>query len=222
VKTGVYSAVSLIVSNLAILFCCVPFLFLVSKKMRSVRTYRVIGIYWLLNGLINLYNLDLFPFFKNSAFQDKLVSWYNLLDTPMVLLIFAAAVTGAQRRVILISMMFFLGSELTLVAWKGYNFISGTAVIGTGLLLILTFTIIGLVQYMKRMEHTAFENSMAFVYAALLFAYGSFLIVYIFHIRGSSGINSQDTFLLYYISLLLSAATTTLGLWSYGLRRQPR
>ncbi len=33
---------------------------------------------------------------------------------------------------------------------------------------------------MRPMEHTAFENSMVCVYAALLFAYGSFSMIYIF------------------------------------------
>ena len=60
---------------------------------------------------------------------------------------------------------------------------------------------------------------MAFVYAALLFAYGSFAMIYIFtHLHRGDFIDKKDSFLLYYISLLLAALITTMGLWSYVIR----
>ena len=222
VNPGVYSALYMIISNIAIALCFIPFLLLFSKKMRQVKAYRVIGIYWLFNGLVNFINLDNLPGFRDIAAQEKLIFYYNLLDTPLVLFLFACAVSGFHRKVLLFSLLFFIAGELILVGWKGYTFLSSAMIIGAGLLLILAYSITGLVQYMKKMEHTPFENSMAFVYAALLFAYGSFLIIYIFiHVRGNAE-GSRDSFMLYYISILLSAAITTMGLWSYGLRPQPR
>lgn len=212
----------MIVSNIAILCCFIPFVLLLSRKMRRITTYRVIGIYWLLNGLINLTDIDLFRPFRNNELQERLTLYYNLVDTPLILLLFACAGAGRHRKLLLLTLLLFVAGELTLVGWKGYNFASSAMIIGSGLLLILTYSITGLVQYMRKMEHTPFENSMVFVYAALLFAYGSFLIIYIFvHIRGNSEGNSQDSYLLYYISLLLSAVITSMGLWSYGIRRPP-
>jgi drug/metabolite transporter (DMT)-like permease len=71
------------------------------------------------------------------------------------------------------------------------------------------------------MEHTALENSMVFVYAALLFAYGSFTIIYIFlHTHSGNMINTRDSFLLYYVSLFLAAVITSMGLWNYGIRKR--
>jgi hypothetical protein len=135
-------------------------------------------------------------------------------------LVFASAASGRHRKQLLRILLLFTTGELVVTGWKGYNFMTSTGIIGSGLLLTLIGSIIGLVQYMKKMEHTPFENSMVFVYAALLFSYGSFLIIYIFtHIRGNSEGNSKDSFLLYYTSLLLSSSITSLGLWSYGLRR---
>jgi len=189
--------------------------------MRQVTTYRVIGIYWLLNGLVNFTDLNFFGPFRNIDLQDRLTLYYNLLDTPLVLLLFACAGSGRHRKLLFLTLLLFVAGELSLLGWKGYNFTSSTVIIGTGLLLILGYSITGLVQYMRKMEHTPFENSMGFVYAALLFSYGSFLIIYIFtHIRGNSEINGRDSFLLYYISILLSAVITSLGLWSYGVRRR--
>ncbi len=181
----------------------------------------MIGIYWLFTGLINFMDLDFFRHLTNtSVLQERLNIFYNLAETPLVLLAFAGAASGLHRKQILLVLLFFIAGELALVGWKGYNFASSAIIIGSGLLLTLACSISGLVQYMRKMEHTPFENSMVFVYAALLFAYVSFLIIYIFiHIRGNNEGSSKDSFLLYYTSLLLSAAITSSGLWGYGIRR---
>jgi hypothetical protein len=222
-KTAVYSVFYELVLNTAIGFCFIPFLLLSWKKMRKVRTYQVIGIYWLFTGLINFTNLDFFrQLTHTSVLQQRLNLYYNLLETPLILLVFAGATSGILRKQLLLILPFFLAGEGILIGRIGYNFNSSAIIIGSGLLLTLTYSIIGLVQYMRKMEHTPFENSMVFVYAALLFAYGSFLIIYIFtHIRGNSEGSSKDSFLLYYTSILLSAAITSTGLWSYGIRRSP-
>ncbi len=157
-----------IISSMAVGFCFVPFILLGWKKMRRVNAYCLIGIYWLLNGLINL--PAPLPFTGDQHSFGRLNNYFMLAETPLVI-----------------------------------------------------YSIAGLGRYVKKMEHTRFETSMVFVYAALLFAYGSFFIIYIFaHWHpdiGSSGI--ADSYLLYYISLLLSAAVTSTGLWTYGLRRAP-
>jgi hypothetical protein len=204
---------------MAILLCFIPFLLLSWKKMRQENTWCVIGIYWLLNGLVNLPEMGFFAFTLSRQWQEKLSFSYNLAETPLVLLTFAFATSGRQRRQLMLLILLFIIWEATLLGWKGYNYSSRTLLIGSGLLIILVYSITGLIQYVKRMEHTRFENSMVFVYAALLFSYGSFLIIYVFaHIHGSGTSNGTDSFLLYYISLLISAVVTIMGLWRYGVR----
>jgi hypothetical protein len=210
-----------LVANLAIGLCFVPLLFLGWKKMRQVSAYRAIAVYWFLTGLINLFNLDLIGQFRESNLQEKLTFWYNLVDTPLVLFIFVCASTGKSRIRLLWVIFLFIALESGLIYLYGYTFNSSTTIIGAGLILVWVYCITGLVKYMKQMEHTRFENSMVIVYAALLFAYSSFLIIYIFiHIHDNDVNSSRDSFLLYYIGLLLSATITSLGLWSYGLRRR--
>lgn len=193
--------------------------------MREDKAYRVIGVYWLVTGLINIPNLDSGFCGRFShwdwAIREKLTLLYNLLDTPLILLIFFYAAPGrSHKKHLLQVLLLFIALELSLVSWKGYNFISSAMIIGAGLLLVLSYSITGLVQYMKKMEHTPFENSMVFFYAALLFAYGSFTIIYIFiGIHPNNFINNRDSLLLYYISLLLSTVITCIGLWGYGIRR---
>ena len=210
------------IASLAIVICFVPFVFLGFKKVRMVNTYRVIGIYWLFNGLVNFPH-PLWPMQQEGlrSFFQHLSNIYDLVDTPLVLLVFALASTGKLRKQVLIVLVGFVIGESILIGQKGYTF-SWPIVIGIGVSLILVYTVSGLWQYLKKMEHNRFENSMAYVYAALLFAYGTYLIIYLLYFfrKSASGYNEADSFLLYYTSLLLSAIVTSTGIWSYGLRRR--
>jgi hypothetical protein len=190
--------------------------------MRQVTAYRVLAIYWLLNAVIHFSDIYFFLSFRNTRL-DRLLNYYNVLDTPLVLLIFACASSGRHRRTLALSIFLYVVLEMVIIGWKGYDAVSGFIFTGFGVLVVIVYSIIGLVQYMRKMEYTSFENSMVFIYGALLFAYGSYLIVSLFlHIRGNTESNSQDSYLLYYFSLLISAVITSLGLWSYGVRRHPR
>jgi hypothetical protein len=192
---------------------------LLSRKMRQVTAYRVLGVYWLLNAVTHFSDIYFFLSFRDTRL-DQLLNYYNVLDTPLVLLIFACASSGRHRKVLLLSIFLYVSLEVAIIHWKGYETVSGFIFTGFGVFVVIVYSIIGLVQYMRKMEYTSFENSMVFIYGALLFAYGSFLIISMFlHIRGITPGNSRDSYLLYYISLLISAVITSLGLWSFGLRR---
>ena len=215
---------------MAIGLCFVPFLLLGWKKIRKVPTFWIIGIYWLLSGLVNL------PLPQTPGGDHGLLSrpgqLYAMVETPLVLLVFAGASSRHLKRQLWLVVLLYIAGECWLVAWKGYGRLSSQLIPGIGLLLILTYSIVGLVLYVKRVEHTRFENSMVYIYAADLFAYGSGLIIYIFshyhpwadhpsgnHASSGLGNSDADSFLLYYISLLLSALVTCTGLWSYGIRK---
>lgn len=209
-----------VLSNTAILGCFIPFLLLVLKRTRQVTTYRIIGIFWLLNGLVSLPDLRMFHFAAGWHWLHGLSLLYTMAETPLVLLAFACAASGIHRRGLIILMILFIAGELSLVGWKGYDLSTSLWIMGSGLVLVLGYSIAGLVQYLRQMEHSRLENSMAFIYAAFLFYYGSFLIIYIFTHIHTGGSNGADSFLLYHISLLLSVTITSTGLWSYG--RRPR
>jgi len=183
------------------------------KKMRQVNTYWVIGIYWLFNGLTNWLSLN-----------QLIKYFYTFTETPLLLLAFAFACKGRMRRQLLWVMVGFMVGETILLVLRGWNNTSCAIITGAGLLLVLTYSIAGLWKYLTQMEHSRFEDSMVYIYAALLFGYGSFLIICIFaHYRtGPTGItyNETDSFLLYYISLLLSALVTSAGLGSYGFQKK--
>jgi hypothetical protein len=217
VRSGLY----LLISNLAIGLCFLPFVLLWFKKLLHVKAYLGIAIYWMCSGFVNL------PHWMGQSqdheLQNRLTLLYNLLDGPLALLVFLFAFTGKKRRAVGYTLVLFILFELVMVAWKGYNFDSSTVIIGVDLLLVLIYSTSGVLQYLKEMEHTEFETSMVFIYAALLFDYGVFIIIYIFsYLRlFYSQTDSNDNFWLYYISLFLSVLLTCFGLWQYAPARKP-
>ena len=209
-----------IISNGAILLCLIPFLFLGWKHIRKIRTWWVLGIYWLLNGLDNFMEIWFASRSEGSHLLVRQLSiGFTLLETPLVLLAFALAEGGRRRKALLLVLTLFMAGEVVLVRLQGHGALG--PIIGTGLGIIILFSVMGLWDYLKKMEHSRFENSMVFIYASLIFSYGSLLIIYIFahfhHPHAPTGADA-DSFLLYYLSLLLSAAIACAGLWSYGIR----
>ncbi|MDR3713928.1 MAG: hypothetical protein P4L51_13990 [Puia sp.] len=187
--------------------------------MRQDKVYIMIGIYWLANGLVNIPSLHLFSSSGGPGLRSGMIFLYSLLDTPLVLTIFFFASRGIKRKIILLTGVLFTAFEVAILDRRGYNFESASIIIGIGLLLVMLFCVAGILEYMKNVEHSHFETSLVFIYAALLFAYSGFLIIYIFSQLHDYKADNADSFLLYYISLSLSAFITSLGLWGYGIRR---
>ena len=213
-----------IISNGAVILCLIPIFFLSWKNVRKVRTWWVLGIYWFLTGLDNL--LELWSASGSPGHHGtyrQLNTAYNLVETPLVLLAFALAKQGRSRRGMLLLLFLFVGAEAILMRLKGNS--AMLPILASGLAIIILYSLARLLEYLRKMEHTRFEHSMVYIYASLLFSYGSMLIIFVFahyHFAGNTG-NDMDSFLLYYLSLLLSAGVTCAGLWTYGIRRsRPR
>jgi len=200
-----------IISNLAIAFCFVPILLVFLRRINQDKAYLSIGVYWMANGLINV------PIWlglgDNKILQNQITLLYNLLDGPLVLLIFYFSSAGKRKRAVMYALLGLIALDLVLLGWKGHNFTSSTVIIGAGTLLALIFSTEGIAQYFRKMEHTHFENAMGFVYAALVFDYGIFIIIYIFsYVNKVKGAESDANFFIYYLSLLLSVMLTSFGL----------
>jgi hypothetical protein len=214
VKTGFYPLLNTLVSNIAIIFCFAPFLMVLWKKLRYERTYTLIGLYWLTTGLLNQYNW--LGNAQNNHFQAQLMFVRNLIGTHFVLVIFLVRAQGAQKKTIFYTLLAFILFELVMMIWNGLENDSNIIIIGLGALLVLMFSIAGLVDYLREMEHSSFQNTMAFIYAAFLFAYGGTTMIYILNYLNVANTNDPDEFFLYYVGLLLSSLLTCFGLWQYA------
>jgi len=220
-KPGFASVFYFIISNLAILLCFVPFLLIWIKKLKEEKAYLFIAIYWLANGLMNLPGW--IGLSNNKMLLHHITLVYNLLDAPMLLLVFLFSTNGNNRKIVRYTLFSFIVFEAIMTAWKGYSLTASTVIIGVGTFLAITFSIMGVMDYIQKIEHTPFENTMVFVYASFLFAYGIFVIIYFFsYLTTASKTENIDNFIIYYISLFLSTFLTCFGFWQYAGKQKTR
>lgn len=219
VESELYSVLYSLLSNISILLCFVPIVFIWAKKLRHEKAYLFTAIYWMVNGLLNLPTL--LGFSESPLLAHHLTLLYNLMDAPMVLLIFLFAAPTHRKKTVLYTLGSFILFESITVMLMGYNLRSSTIIIGVGTFLAITFSIIKVLEYLQKIEHSVFENTMVFVYASLLFDYGIFIVIYLFSYIEVVKSNARDNFFIYYVSLLLSTFLTCFGLWRFaGKTRQ--
>jgi hypothetical protein len=214
VKPGFYSFLNHYVSHIAIILCFLPFVLVFWKKINREKAYLLIGIYWLITGLINIPE-NWLGLAQNKELQDNITLVDNLLDTPLMLLVFYFSSQMMKKKMLLYMLAIFIPFEVVMVIWKGFNFDSITIIIGAGALITLLYSIWGLAQYFQKIEHTAFEATMGFAYAGFLFYYGVFMIIYIFNYLDYNKDTVQVNLFFYYLSLILATALTCIGIWRY-------
>ena len=202
------------ISVIAIVLCFLPFLLLWWKKLNSKKAYLFIAIYWLLNGVVNL------PIFigqsDNTDLANQISLVYNLLDAPLVLLVFYFSAIGNKKRVLLYLLILFAVFELSIVAWKGHNWDSSTIIVGTGGLLILIYSVMGVAEYFQKIQHNSFETTMGLVYAAFIFDYGLSIITFFSNYLNFKKETVGENLFVYYLSVISATMLTSFGLWRYA------
>jgi hypothetical protein len=203
------------ITIISILLCFIPIIVLVLKQMWRERLYLLIALYWLLNGLINI--ATLFNFKIDRRVDDFITLTANYLDVPMVLLIFYLASRGLYRKVIKYTLLSFIVFELIVTFIKGFNYDAITIILGVSLVVIISFSIAGIVAYLTRIQHSPQEEIMVFVYSSFLFFYGTFIIVYVFSYIIVNQ-NDSDNFLIYYLELLLASLPVTYAFLKFACK----
>jgi hypothetical protein len=216
VKPGFFPLLNSIVSNIAILFCFAPFLLLFLKKLQNKRVYALVGIYWLVAALLNQYYW--LGNSENNQVQAQFMFARNLVGVHFVLVIFFFSFSGTKKRVVLYTMLLFVLFELMITILDGFTTNTGIVVIGLGSLIVLFFCLWGLTDYFRELEHSSFQNFIAFIYAAFLFAYGSATMIHVLNYLKVSTVNDPNEFFLYYVGLLLSSLLTCYGIWKYATK----
>ncbi|MBC8032534.1 MAG: hypothetical protein H7Y03_00185 [Chitinophagaceae bacterium] len=205
------------VTIISILACFVPLFILLGRKLWKEQIYVLIGLFWLFNGLINIAVLFNIP--TSARLDEYIVVTADYLDVPFVLYIFYLASEGLRKKITIVTLFSFIGFELVVSLFKGYNYASATIILGASLVVILLFGIAGIASYIVKIEHTPKEKVMVFIYSSFLFFYGSFIIVYFFSYIFYSG-GDQDTIFLYYIELMLGSILSIYGLAKYASLHQ--
>jgi hypothetical protein len=179
------------------------------RRLAPDKAYFFIAFFWFVNGVS--YAPEIFHWEWYRSMSNEITLVYNLLDTPMMLLIFYFSF---KRKAFLQLLTGFILFEAVMITWKGYNFDSNTPIIGLGSLISLVMNIWGISLYFKKMRHNGFENAMAFVHAGFIFYYGLFTVVYIFNYINFSRVTLPYVTFINYLSITIATA-----LISYGFRK---
>lgn len=210
-KTGLLPVLNLLISIVAIGLCFVPMVLFWLKRLAPDKSYFLVAFFWLVNGVT--YTPEIFRWKWYRCVSNDITLMYNLIDTPLILLIFYFAYKKKIFRHLLIGFLLF---EIGMIAWKGYNFDSNTPIIGLGSLISLILNIWGISVFFQKMKHTAFENVMAFVNAGFIFYYGLFTVIYIFNYINFSIVTLPYVTFINYLSITMASGLISYGFWRYA------
>ncbi len=178
------------------------------KKMWSTRFFMLFGIYGLMAAFINA--LDLFPI--NWVFVERANIFYNMLDIPFVMfMMYTITRNEVVRKLIVMGVGLYIFLQLVFFFREGMKYDALKISMGYGLGIVLLAILYQLLVFFRSMSLKSSQVPYIVVLCALLFDYGSFIIIYIFDYY-VEGYNMNDNLLLYYISSIVSMLIASGGL----------
>ncbi len=193
--------------DLAVFFSFLPLILYCWKGLAENTAYMIISIFWMVNGII--YAPEIFHWQWYVPVDEQITLYYNLLDAPLIGLIFYYAF---RKKVFLYLILSFIAFETLVILITGFNMISNNIIIGIGSLLCLGLNIWGTGKYFKQLTHSDTEKSYLYIFAGFIFYYGICVdLIYIFRFFQFSAYQKQYAALVNYTAMILAT-----GLISYA------
>jgi len=203
-----------IVSYVAVGSYFVPILIVIGKKLWSQIAFRLFALYWLISGLVNV--VEFFTLSKRATELFTVI--YNILDMPLVLGVFYFATCSASiKKFIRIAGPGFLAAEFTNCLIRGFNYDALKYLLGAGIIIVLSVIVWEIIFRLQKIKHTGQEKGLLLIYAAMLFEYGTYVVIYIFDYFLPDASSTTDNFLVYYLSSLIALAVAVCGFLTRGI-----
>lgn len=171
----------------------------------------------MLSGLVNM--LDKIPAITPETLRYITIV-YNMFDIPIVLgIIYYTTASRPIRKFTGITAPVLLLVQLVIFLAKGWEYDSAKYILAAGLLFVMTALLWEISLYMQKLDHTRHEKAMIFIHVSLLFAYGTFIIIYIFDYYIKTGVSTIDNFIIYYISSLIAIVIASVGYLAKSSRK---
>lgn len=197
-----------IVSIAAVVSYFIPMMIVLFKKLWKDPFFLLFAAYWGLGGIINA--TDLIPAISKET-RYMIGVFYNMLDVPFILAIFYYTTSSILvRKFAYIAIITATGIEILSAVMNGLNYEAMKYSLGIGIVLVLIIVIWEIFRYLQKMEHSNRQNAKVFIYAALLFEYATFIVIYIFDYFVEDS-ERRDSFLIYYISTLVALFIASCG-----------
>ena len=195
----------------------VPMLIVLLKKLWKVTPFLLFAFYWLTNGLINVVLMlpDL-----DKGFGEMLTVVYNMLDMPIILGIFCFTTSSPHiKKFTQVALPFFVIVEIINAIVQGVNSEALKYPLAIGLAIVLTAIIWEIVLYLQKVRHTGKEKALLLIYAALLFEYGTYIVIYIFDYFLPKISSTVDNYVFYYISSVIALVIAISGYLTRGISK---
>ncbi len=194
----------------------VPMLIVLMKKLWKVKPFLLFAIYWLSNGLINI--ILLIPGIGKTT-AELITVIYNMLDMPIVLSIFYFTTTSSTvKKFTRIALPLFILAELVNAVVLGVNSDALKYPLALGLIMIIW----EITLFLQKVVHTSREKAVLLIYAALLFEYGTYIVIYIFDYYLTKISSTEDNYVFYYISSVIALIIAIAGFLTKGISKKPR
>lgn len=207
-----------IVSILAVGLYFVPMLIVIGKKLWSAIPFRLFALYWLVCAFVNL--LEFIPLPVHVMELYTVI--YNLLDIPLILTVFYFSTSSAAvKKFTKIVAPALLAAGLVNCIIRGFTTDALEYLLGGELLIVLGVIIWEIILKLQQIKLTGHAKGTLLIYAALLFEYGTFVVIYIFDYFLPGTSSSSDNFLVYYLSSLVALPVAICGFLTKGIKTPP-
>ena len=207
-----------IVSVLAVGLYFVPMLLVIGKKLWSAVPFRLFALYWLVCAAANLVEF----LHLSTAALELFTVIYNLLDIPLVLAIFyISSEDTALKKFTKIVSPALLAVGLVNCMIRGFTPDALKYLLGIELLIVCGVIIWKIILKLQQIRLTGHAKGLSLICAALLFEYGTFIVIYIFDYFLPGTSSATDNFLVYYLSSLVALPVAICGFLIKGIKGPP-
>lgn len=193
-----------------------PFAVLTARKLWSERSFLLFTLYWLVTGLANLTDyIGQMP----AETREAINIVYNLLDIPFLLsILLSISDTRVKRIYLAVCLSAYVLVGAYALGQYGFGYEALKYPMGAGLLFVILFVGWEIKSLLGNLRHTRRQRTMLFIFAALLFQFGTFVIIYFFDYFVPNR-SREYNFLFYYISSIVALSIALCGLAARGLTR---
>ena len=164
--------------------------------------------YWGIGGLVNM--TDVIPGFSKDVTYIIGV-FYNMIDIPFILAILCYTTNSILvRKFTSVALLVVTSVVIISLIINGINYDALKYPLGTGIALVLFIVSMEIIRYMQKVEHSNRQNAKMFIYAAVLFEYSTFILIYISDYFMTME-DRKDSFIIYYISTLVAILIASCG-----------
>jgi len=198
------------ITILSTIFYFIPFLIVLLRKCWTVKPVLLFSLYWVLGGILNLLILASASFSVSfNTGLDVFLNYYNVLDPLLVLgIMYFSSKSAIIKNSLLVTMCLLLAGILITAILSGIKHETIKYVLGFGVVAVFLFALIEIINYIRKLVFHWHEEVMIYIYAAIVYEYGTYLFNYWFDYwyENATAQEFLDSTLVYNLSTIVAVS----------------